>query len=374
MRIAFLGTRGIPATYSGFETFVEELGSRLAQRGHEVTVYCRRHHTVDRPASYRGMRLVYVGGIRSKHLDTLSHTAAACLHARDQHYEIAVLCISGNSPLAPLLRSTGARVVLNVDGSDWRRRKWRAPARAYLRLSERLAGRFADVTVTDSRTMQDFYRESLGAETVCIGYGSDLPAAETGILDRLGLTRRGYILLVGRLVPENRADHLVDAYSQLDTQLRCVIVGDAPYSRRYIAALKQRDARVMFPGGIYGPEYRELMHNAYLVVLCSEVGGTHPVLLEAMSAGNCVVVNDTAANLETISDAGIPYEGSRGGAALAPILRRLIDRPDVVESYREIAARRAREHYAWETVTLRYEDLFRSLAASPAVQTASQVD
>src|SRR5438105_3697783 len=150
MRIGFVGTRGVPATYSGFETFVEHTGARLAARGHEVTVYCRNHHSSIHQSNYRGMRLVYLGGIATKHLDTISHTAVACLHAATQHYEIVVMCISGNSPLTLIPRLTGSRVVLNVDGSDWRRRKWGTMAQRYIRASERLATRLPHATVTDS--------------------------------------------------------------------------------------------------------------------------------------------------------------------------------------------------------------------------------
>lgn len=365
MRIAFLGTRGLPARYSGFETFVEQLGARLAERGHDVTVYSRKHHAVDVGTTYRGMKLIRVGGIATKHLDTISHTLISCLHALFRPYDVVVMCISGNGPLAFIPRLRGTKVVLNVDGSDWRRKKWGRVARTYIKLSEWFSVHLPDATVTDSAVMHRFYRERFGVDTECIYYGSDLPLPEReGILTALGLTSRGYLLLVGRLVPENCIHHLVDAFAQLDTDLKCVIVGDAPYQKAYIADLKRRGPDVIFTGYVFGDGYRELMHNAYAVVLCTEVGGTHPVLVEAMAAGNCVVVNNTPANLEVVGSAGLSYPGERGARGLLPVLQSLVTDEARVQCYRELAGAHARAHYSWEAVTDQYERLFERLIGS----------
>jgi glycosyltransferase involved in cell wall biosynthesis len=308
------------------------------------------------------MRLVYVPGVASKHLDTITHTLMSCLHALTRRYDVVVMCISGNSPAALLLRLGGARVVLNVDGSDWRRRKWGALARAYIRLSEWLATRLPDATVTDSDVMHRYYRERFGVDTDCITYGADMPLPKpTGVLERFGLAPRRYLLLVGRLVPENCAHHLVDAYERLDTDLRCVVVGDAPYARDYIAELHRRGPHVVFPGYVFGDGYRELMHNAWAVVLCSEVGGTHPVLVEAMAAGNCVIVNDTPANLEVVADAGVPYRGIKGADGLLEVLEELLPEERRVEASRLAARARAERCYSWDRVTDQYERVFARL-------------
>jgi len=371
MRIAFLGTRGVPARYSGFETFVEELGSRLVERGHDVTVYCRRHHALERLPSHAGMRLLYVPGIPTKHLDTISHTALSAVHAALERYDVTLICISGNSPLALFPRLAGSRVIVNVDGSDWRRLKWGRLARLYLRGSERLAPRVAHAVVTDSEAMRRFYLDRFGKDSECIGYGASVPPpVRSEMLNRLGLRPRGYFLLVHRLVPENRIDHLVGAYESMETDLKCVVVGDAPYAGRYIAELRRRGPHVLFPGYVFGDGYRELMHNAYAVVVPSEVGGAHPVLLEAMAAGNCVVVNNTPANLEVIGDAGLAYDGQAGSDALRPVLERLIANPPLVEEFRGRAATRAASEFSWERVTDRYEELFKRLMTGRVLATA----
>jgi len=362
MRIAFVGTRGVPARYSGFETFVEEVGVRLVARGHDVTVYSRRHMAKECSATYRGMRQAWVRGIATKHLDTISHTMISCLRVVMRRYDVVVMCIAGNSPLAWLPRLRGTKVVLNVDGSDWRRRKWGRLARTYIRLSERLALLTPNATVTDSRIMHQYYLERFGADTACITYGAHMPPVDgTETLRAFGLAPRRYLLLVGRLVPENCAHHLVEAFEQLTTEMKCVVVGDAPYVDDYIGDLKRRGPHVIFTGYLFGDGYRELMQHAYAFVLCSEVGGTHPVLVEAMAAGNCVVVNDTPANLEVIGDAGIPYRGEQGARGLLPVLRRLLEAESTVEDYRRRAKSRAESRYCWESITDQYEQLFTGL-------------
>jgi glycosyltransferase involved in cell wall biosynthesis len=258
----------------------------------------------------------------------------------------------------------GTKVVLNVDGSDWRRKKWGRVARAYIKLSEWLSVRLPDVTVTDSRVMHRYYLERFGVDTECIVYGSDMPAARDGtVLQTYGLKARGYLLLVGRLVPENCIHHLVDAYAHLETDLRCVIVGDAPYQERYIADLKSRGPQIVFTGYLFDEAYRALMDNAFAVVLCTEVGGTHPVLVEAMGAGNCVVVNDTPANLEVVGRAGLSYPGDQGSQGLLRVLQPLVQDERRVARYRELARARASALYSWNVVTDVYERLFERLVS-----------
>ena len=358
-----LGTRGVPASYSGFETCAEELGARLTARGHEVTVYCRVPHVSYPGSTYRGMRLVKLPTIRSKHFDTIVHALLASLHVCAQRCDVALYFNVGVSPLTWIPRMAGQRVALNVDGLDWKRKKWGPFARAYLRACERWAARCADRVVTDSRRVQQYYRERHGVATTYIAYGAEPVAAPPGAhLARWGLEPRRYVLFVGRLVPENCAHHLVEAFAGLGTDLRCVIVGDAPYSTEYIRALRAAaDPRVIFTGYLFGEGYRELTSNAYAFVETAEVGGTHPALLEAMAAGRCVVVNDTPENLETVGDAGFSYEGTMGAVSLRSVLEGLLKDPALAADYGRRALDRVRRYYSWDDVTDRYEQLFREL-------------
>ena len=368
MKIAMLGSRGVPASYSGFETYFEELGARLVDRGHQVTVYCRTHHiTYDKP-TYRGMRLVKLPTIPNKYLDTIVHSALSSLHALAQGYDIALYVIAGNSLVTWIPRLVGQITVLNVDGLDWKRAKWPGPAKAYIRFAERMATVLPTAYLTDSRVVQAYYRGTYGSEPPYIPYGSEVPRVPPGeTLARFGLEPRKYVLFVGRLVPENCAHHLVDAFRGLDTDIKCVIVGDAPYADDYIAQLKATDdPRVIFTGYQFGAAYHELGSNAAIFVETSGVGGTHPALLEAMAFGNCVIVHDTAENQETVGDAGLVYDGQIGAESLRARLRELLADPRRVTRLRERAARRAAEVYSWDTITTQYETMFNKLLNGPA--------
>jgi glycosyltransferase involved in cell wall biosynthesis len=368
MRIAMLGTRGIPASYSGFETYVEELGARLVARGHQVTVYCRSHHITYPQPWYRGMRLVKLPTVRNKYLETIVHTALSCLHVLPQPVDLVLMCIAGNGPLAIVPRLAGKKVVLNVDGLDWQREKWPGLAKRYIQGAEYLATRLPHVVVTDSRTVARYYHRRFGAHTEYIAYGATPRAVPPGAtLARLGLEPGRYILYVGRLVPENCAHHLVAAFARLQTDMKCVIVGDAPYMADYIAALKARaGANVVFPGYVFGDGYWELNSNAYAYAFTSAASGTHPALLEAMACGNCVVAQAAPTNLETGGDAVILYDGQLGGADLARQLQRIIDAPELARDYGERAARRIATCFNWDRITDQYEALFAQLLGERA--------
>jgi glycosyltransferase involved in cell wall biosynthesis len=368
LKIAIVGTRGVPARYSGFETCAEELGSRLAQRGHDVTVYCRTQYHGHTGPFYKGMRRISIPTIENKYLDTIVHTIVSCLHAAVVRYDLIFMMIAGNAPAAIIPRLVGQRVVLNVDGLDWKREKWPAAAKKYIQWAEGVATWLPHALVTDSRVVAQYYKDRYQARPVYIPYGSEiapLPPGET--LRRFGLEPRGYILFVGRLVPENCAHHVTGAFAKIRLPehlqaMKCVIVGDAPYADGYIARLRaSAGPNVVFTGYCFGDGYRELGSNAYAFVESSGVGGTHPALLEAMGMGNCVVVNGTSENLETVGDTGFSYSGPDDDAAvasLAAVLQRLVNDPDLVKTYRNKARARASSVYTWSAVTEQYEKLF----------------
>lgn len=366
MKIAFLGTRGIPASYSGFETCVEQLGRRLIERGHEVDVYCRSHHIDYQESHYLGMRLIRLPTIANKYLDTIVHSFISSLHALTQGYDICLYFIAGNSPITWIPRFVGAKTILNVDGLDWKREKWPFIAKKYIQFSEYLATILPNKFLTDSKVVQSYYLNRYKVNPIYIPYGSEVDILKPGeILKRFDLIPGEYILFVGRLVPENCIHHLIEAYRKLETNLKCVIVGDAPYAETYkqeLIELAAGDPRIVFTGYIFGKGYNELGSNAYIFVEPSGVGGTHPAIVEAMAFGNCIVVNDTPENLETIADAGFSYHGKIGASSLQEILSTLLANNDLVEEHGLKARLRAEKYYSWESVTDQYEKLFKETA------------
>ena len=370
MNIAILGTRGIPASYSGFETAVEQIAKRFIERGHRVTVYCRPHVVDPDIREWNGAELVHLPTVRNKYLDTFVHTLLSSIHAaRRVKPDVALFFIAGNSPLCLVTRAAGIPTVINVDGLDSDRRKWNRAAKYYLRAAERLSPRLATRAITDSHAVAGIYRRRYGRDIGVVPYGAKLPDPEpSDVLERLGLEPRRYVLFVGRLEPENNPHMLVEAWSRISTErtrgMKLVVVGGAPYASDYITRVRRgADPRVVFPGYVFGSGYWELQRNAYLFCAPTEVGGTHPVILESLVAGNCVLVNDYRPNAETVGDAGVYFSGDEGAPDLTRQLERLLDEPETVASYRDLARERA-ALYSWDAVATAYEQLLLEVSDS----------
>jgi glycosyltransferase involved in cell wall biosynthesis len=366
MRIAILGTRGVPASYGGFETFAEQLSTRLVARGHHVTVYCRTHYVSPRQLEYRGVHLKVLPTIRHKYFDTVIHTFVSALHATGKSYDAALICNAANAPFAPLLRLAGTPVAINVDGLEHKRKKWNWLARRYYIIAEKLSTTLPNETVTDARVIQEYYLARYNHPTTMIAYGAEVSRThDRAAVRRWGLEPNRYVLYVSRLEPENNAHLVIEAFKRVRTPHKLVVVGDAPYAHEYIESLRRsaaRDPRIIFTSFVFGDAYRALQQNAYCYIHATEVGGTHPALLEAMGYGNCVLTLATPENVEVVGDAGIPYADADD---LEAKLRRVLSDGAIVNIYRQRAQDRVRAHYDWERVVDRYENLFARMAGQP---------
>jgi glycosyltransferase involved in cell wall biosynthesis len=371
MRIAILGTRGIPANYGGFETLAEELSVRLVQRGHQVIVYGRTNRIDYRLPSYRGVRLVLLPTIPHKYLDTIAHTFLSAVHVAFRGCDAVLICNAANSIFSVLLRLAGKKVAVNVDGLERQRRKWNVMGRTWYRVSERLSTFLPNAIVSDARVIRDYYRERYGKASFFIPYGAETTRVETtGALDELGLKPSEYFLYVSRLEPENNALLVVRAFERTSTDKRLVIVGDAPYAHRYIGELKSTsDQRILFPGAIYGPGYRELLSHSFCYIQATEVGGTHPALIEAMGCGCCVLYLDTPENREVAGGAGVPFEKSPD--ALKEKIEAVMNDSVLRQQCGRACRRRVEENYRWDAVTADYENLFSSLVENAEVADAA---
>ena len=366
MRVAILGTRGVPAAYGGFETLAEELSVRLARRGHDVTVYARRGCVREELTSFHGVRVVFAPTVKHKYLETVVHGVTSGLHAAAEGYDAVLFCNGANALACrlPRLLGAGTRVLLNVDGLERNRRKWNRAGKAVYALSERLSCVLPDVVVTDAREIRRYYLERYGRASAYVPYGSDLQAPEDlSILGRLGLENEGYVLYVSRFEPENNPDAVVRAFRDVPGDRRLVLVGSAPYAEQFIARLKEeaaKDTRVLLPGAVYGEGYRALLAHASAYVHATEVGGTHPALIEAMGFGRPVLVHDSPENREVAGDAALWWD-ARDPATLTRLLGALL--PDAArrEALGASARQRAHERYRWDDVTTAYEALLGGL-------------
>lgn len=314
MRIALVGTRGVPARYGGFETCVEEVGARLADRGHEVVVYCRRTGDPESESgpggdtrTYRGMSLVHHGAMRRRSLETLSHTALSVQHLVRHRTDVAVVFNAANAPFLPALRAARIPVATHVDGLEWKRAKWGGVGRRYYLAAERLAVWWSDALIADASGIQEYYSEKFGKSTDLIAYGApSLDHVGNGRLGELGLTPEGYHLVVARFEPENHVDVIVEGYSASTAERPLVVVGSAPYADDYTARVRTlADARVQFLGGVWDQELLDQLYaNAFTYVHGHSVGGTNPSLLRALGGSAPTIAFDVNFNREVLGRAG----------------------------------------------------------------------
>ena len=356
MRIAILGTRGIPARYGGFETFAEELATRLAARGHRVSVYCRERWG---EPEYKGVALRYLPSIRHKYFDTLAHTFLSTLHLLIHRVDVALYCNGANAVFTLAPRIAGIPVALNVDGLERNRKKWNRLARGWYRMSEWLATFCPTAVVTDAKSIRDYYQQRHGKASNFIPYGAEVgKVAGDATPRRLGLEPGRYFLYVSRMEPENNPLGVRLAFEKARTDYRLALIGDAPYAADYIRQVRDtHDPRVVIPGAIYGEGYRELGSHCFAYIHATEVGGTHPALIEAMGRGALVLYLNTTENAEVAGGAGIPFEDDLTARIEAALAMSEAER----EGYRRKAAERVRERYSWDAVTDEYERLLGKL-------------
>jgi glycosyltransferase involved in cell wall biosynthesis len=352
-RIAILGTRGIPARYGGFETFAEELSTRLVARGHRVTVYCRERHP---EPYYRGVLRVYLPTWRHKYFDTVVHTFLSTLHLIFRRADAALYCNGANAIFTLPPRVCGIPTLLNVDGLERKRKKWNRLAKGWYAISEWMATFCPTVVITDARQIETYYWERYGKRTQFIPYGAETgKVASSDVLARLGLESGGYFLYVSRMEPENNALLVRVAFEQFATGVKLALVGDAPYAQDYIQRVRDtRDQRVVMPGAIYGAGYHELLSHCLAYIHATEVGGTHPALIEAMGRGALVLYLNTPENAEVAGDAGIVFETGNLRDKLGEVLSM---GPRERSEWGRKAAQRVAEHYSWDAVTDQYEAL-----------------
>lgn len=364
MKLAILGTRGVPARYGGFETFAAELSTRLVARRHQVAVYCRALNGGERDESteWRGVQRIVLPAIGHKYLETVSHAFLSAVDALRRDFDAVLVCNAANAFVLPMLRAARIPVAINVDGVERKRRKWNVLGRAVYATGEAFSVSFASAVVADAEVIASYYREHYALDPVTIPYGAEFPREEdSDVLERLGLEPRGYVLYVSRFEPENNPLEVVEAFEKLETSTPLVMVGKGLYATDLVGELERHEsARVRLPGALYGGDYRTLQRNALIYVQATEVGGTHPALIEAMASGGCVLANDTPENRE-VGGAAVGYFRLGAAETLSATLNEWLASPELRERFRSLARGRAAERYSWERVVDAYEKLFERI-------------
>jgi glycosyltransferase involved in cell wall biosynthesis len=362
MKIALIGTRGVPANYGGFETCAEEIAVALVSKGHEVTAYCRHGNAPGDPESYKGVTLRYAPTIDNKVLGTFSHTFFSLTDALFKPYDILMVFNAGNSPLCLLPKLFFRKLAINVDGLEWKRKKWGQFAKQYYQFAEYLSTKFGDRIVSDSRAIQKYYHDRYKTESTFIAYGAYIESSENpGLLKEYNVKPMEYFFIGSRLEPENNADITVRAFEGVKTDKKLLIAGGANYKSQYIRDLqKTGDKRIKFLGPVYKPGHMKELHcGAYAYVHGNEVGGTNPALLKAMGYGNCVLAYNVPFNAEVVSSSAVLYEKSVED--LRQKMQFIVDHPEEAEQYRRKAVARIKEAYTWDKISEGYERMFTNI-------------
>jgi glycosyltransferase involved in cell wall biosynthesis len=362
MRVAFIGGRGVVSKYSGIETYYEEVGKQLVEMGYDVIVYCRSYFTPSL-ATYKGMQLVRLPTIRSKHLETLVHTLLSSIHAALSDCDIVHYHAQGPALFSFLPQLFGKKTAVTVQGLDWRRKKWGRFASRVLRLGELASVRVPDITMVVSRTLQEYYRFNYEIEATYVPNGAALrDRNESSFLKHWNLEPDNYILFTGRLSPEKNCHLLIDAYERLETSMKLVFAGGSSHSDAYVESLRRRaSARVIFTDWVAGDALSELLTNAALFVLPSDLEGLSLALLDAMGAGTCVLTSDIPENREVVDGVGFTF---RAGdvADLTSMLDLLLSHEKIRSAAARLARDRVRDQYQWPRIAKEIGAVYEQLA------------
>jgi glycosyltransferase involved in cell wall biosynthesis len=358
--IAILGTRGIPASYSGFETSVQETAVRFVQQGYSVVVYCRKNHFKEHPSFFHGVELLYLPSWKSKFFDTITHTLFSMISVFFRRVDSIILYGVGNSLFIPFLRLRGVPVIAVVDGADWERQKWGTFAKWFLRFNRMFAVNFANHYVVDNEFLAAQYSQKFRKKATYIPYGANtIQQYVPEYLTKYGLQEREYIIFVGRFVKEKGIEILIKAFEQVDTPYKLVIVGDNNIDIEYVASLQStKDTRIIFTGFVFGAEYESLLHKALFYVSASLLEGTSPSLLSAMSINGFALVSDLPENKEVIKNTCATFQTGNVDE-LRSALTKYLSAEGLIEEERKRTQEIVQKYYSWDIITSQFIHLMK---------------
>ncbi|WP_339784482.1 MAG: glycosyltransferase [Imperialibacter sp.] len=366
MKIAIIGSRGYPYVYSGYETLVKELSERLVNRGVSVTVYCHKALFLERPTEVNGIKLVYLPSIETKILSQFVHSFLSVIHACFTDVDVIFAVNSANGPFGIITKLFRKKTAINVDGMEWLRPKWKGLGSRYFYFASWLATKLYDQIVNDSEEMRKTYLDLFNKDSVVIAYGANIRKSEQpGLIEKWGLTPNGYYLIVGRLIPDNNADLIVEGFHKTSSKRKLVIVGDVPYKDEYslkIKAMADRDARLLFTGYVTNQnELAELYHNAFAYFHGHEFGGTNPTMLKAMAYGSCILALDTRFNREMLQDDKFGLFFSKNEDSIAALILDIESMPVESQRMKYASSKGITARYTWDHVAEQYIEVFNKL-------------
>ena len=364
LKIAIIGVRGYPYVYGGYETFAKELGERMVQSGHEVTIYCHRNLFEERPKSVNGIKLKYFWSPQTKSLSQIVHSFQSMIHASISKVDVVLVVNSANGPLGLISKVFGKRTAVNVDGLEWLRPKWKGLGAKYFYWASKLSTRLFDRVITDAEAMRRVYLDIFKTDSTVIAYGANIRISKAPeLIDQWGLESNEYYLIVGRLIPDNNADIILREFIASSSTKKMVIVGDVAYQDDYADSLKAlSDDRLIFTGYVNDQDVlAELYHNCFAYFHGHEFGGTNPAMLKSLAYGCAVLALETVFNREML-------EGDKHGLFFTKEIgdgKRLIEEVEKnhakISELRNISRNRIEDAYTWEKITNQYIELFKEM-------------
>lgn len=364
MKLAIIGTRGYPYVYGGFETFAKELSERLVKNGVEVHIYCQRDLFRERPPVVNGIHLHYIPTIQTKSLNQIVHSFLSIVHATFSRVNVILVVNLAAGPMGWIPKLTGKKTMINVDGLEWLRPKWKGMGAVYFRFAAKIACRLYDLIITDADAMREVYLKEFKKDSTVIAYGA--PAykeADPSFLSRFNLVPEEYYLIVGRLIPDNNADLIVKAYLQADSKKKLVIVGDVPYTDQYASDLKKMaEGRVQFTGYVTNSdELMSLYQYSFSYIHGHKFGGTNPAMLKAMSNNCAILALDTNFNREMLNDGEFGLFFEENPASVIRLMKQLENDEKIVQRLKAEVSKGLTGKYNWDSVTAAYQSALNSI-------------
>lgn len=367
MTISIIGSRGYPYVYSGYETFVKELSERLVKKGYRVKIYCHKNLFSERPRTVNGIELVYIPTIETKSLSQLIHSGLSMIHACTSGSDIILAVNAANGPWGLISTLFRKRTLINVDGMEWLRPKWKGLGASYFRMAAWLSTKLYNRVITDADAMREVYLEEFQAESTVIAYGAEPRYAQKPeMLDAFDLEPYSYYLIVGRLIPDNNVQILLEGYKTAQSGKKLVVVGDVPYQDEYARNMKAKaNADILFLGYITNSEtLAELYHHCFAYLHGHEFGGTNPTMLKAMAYGCAILAIDTRFSREMLQDGRFGLLFQKSPQSVAKFMQHSEQNDDLIKNLRHHAREGLTEKYNWDQVTEAYIRVFKELQSN----------
>ncbi len=365
IKLAIIGTRGYPYVYGGYETFVRELSERLVKQDVEVHIYCQKGLFKERPSLLNGIHLHYIPTVKIQVLNQITHSLFSLFHACFSKVNVVLVLNLAAGPFGWLGHIFSKKMIINTDGLEWKRPKWKGLGSAYFYFGAWCATKFYHQLVSDAKAMREVYLNKFNADSEVIAYGAPPYKKQSpNSLEKFNISPQSYYLIVGRMIPDNNAHVLIDEFLTSNSTKKLVVVGDVPYKDEYAHQLKAKASeRLIFTGYVNQQEdLLSLYQHCFIYLHGHEFGGTNPTMLKAMSNNCAILALDTIFNREMLGNGQFGLFFTKKPGALAQEMERLEQNSsNEIDQLRKIVGEGIGEKYNWDKVTDQYLSLFNKV-------------